>query len=93
MVAKHERGIVERARRRFWGRGGWRADHIPAAEVKVIMVAETPSPGLMTIYRACRTFDDESARRMVFAAGEPGRLLVRRSTSSGRCVTRRRRRR
>ncbi len=46
-------------------------------EVKVIMVAETPSPGLMTIYRACRTFDDESARRMVFAAGEPGRLLVR----------------
>lgn len=46
-------------------------------EVKVIMVADTPSPGLMTIYRACRTFDDESARRMVFAAGEPGRLLVR----------------
>lgn len=45
--------------------------------VKVIMVAETPSLGLMTIYHACRTFDDESARRMVFAAGEPGRLLVR----------------
>jgi hypothetical protein len=45
--------------------------------VKVIMVAETPSPGLMTIYRACQTFDDESARRMIFAAGEPGRLLVR----------------
>jgi len=31
----------------------------------------------MTIYRACRTFDEETARRMVFAAGEPGRLLVR----------------
>ncbi|MDW5563409.1 MAG: hypothetical protein SA339_09305 [Methanomassiliicoccus sp.] len=46
-------------------------------EAKVIMVAESPSPGLMTIYRACRTFDDESARRMIFAAGEPGRLLVR----------------
>jgi hypothetical protein len=46
-------------------------------ELKVIMVAESPSPGLMTVYRACRTFDDESARRMVFAAGEPGRLLVR----------------
>ncbi len=46
-------------------------------QVKVIMVAETPSPGLMTIFHACQTFDDESARRMVFAAGEPGRLLVR----------------
>jgi hypothetical protein len=46
-------------------------------EVKVVMVAESPSIGIMTIYQACRTFDDESARRMVFAAGEPGRLLVR----------------
>lgn len=46
-------------------------------EVKVVMVAETPSSGLMTIFEACKTFDDESARRMIFAAGEPGRLLVR----------------
>jgi hypothetical protein len=46
-------------------------------EAKVVMVAESPSMGIMTIYQACRTFDDESARRMVFAAGEPGRLLVR----------------
>jgi hypothetical protein len=31
----------------------------------------------MPIYRASRTFDDESARRMIFAAGDPGRMLVR----------------
>jgi hypothetical protein len=46
-------------------------------ELKVVMVAESPSSGLMTIFEACSTFDDESARRMIFAAGEPGRLLVR----------------
>jgi hypothetical protein len=45
--------------------------------VKVIIVADSPSPALMPVYRASRTFDDESARRMIFAAGEPGRLLVR----------------
>jgi hypothetical protein len=46
-------------------------------QVKVVIVAEAPSPALMPIYRAGRTFDDESARRMIFAAGEPGRMLVR----------------
>lgn len=45
--------------------------------VKVIIVAESPSPGLTPIYHVSRTFDEESARRMIFAAGEPGRLLVR----------------
>jgi hypothetical protein len=45
--------------------------------VKVIIVAEAPSPALMPIYRASRTFDDESVRRMIFAAGDPGRMLVR----------------
>lgn len=47
------------------------------AGARVILLAESPSSGLMTIYQACRTFDDHTARRMVFAAGEPGRLLVR----------------
>ncbi len=46
-------------------------------QVKVIIVAEASSPALMPIYRASRTFDDESARRMIFAAGDPGRMLVR----------------
>ncbi len=46
-------------------------------QVKVIIVAESPSPALMPIYRASKTFDDESARRMIFAAGDPGRMLVR----------------
>ncbi len=45
--------------------------------VRVIIVAEAPSPGLIPIYKVSRTFDEESARRMIFAAGEPGRLLVR----------------
>ena len=45
--------------------------------VRVIIVAESPSPGLIPIYNVSRTFDEESARRMIFAAGEPGRLLVR----------------
>ncbi len=45
--------------------------------VKVIILAESPSPGLIPIYNVSRTFDEESARRMIFAAGEPGRLLVR----------------
>lgn len=45
--------------------------------VKVIILAESPSPSLVPIYEVSRTFDDESARRMIFAAGEPGRLLVR----------------
>lgn len=47
------------------------------SHIKVIIVADSPSPALMPVYRASRTFDDESARRMIFAAGEPGRLLVR----------------
>ena len=47
------------------------------SQVKVIIVADSPSPALIPIYQASRTFDDESARRMLFAAGEPGRLLVR----------------
>ena len=47
------------------------------SQAKVIIVADAPSSGLIPIYQASRTFDDESARRMIFAAGEPGRLLVR----------------
>ncbi len=46
-------------------------------QVKVIIVAESPSPALLPIYEVSKTFDEESARRMLFAAGEPGRLLVR----------------
>ena len=46
-------------------------------QVKVIMIAESPSPHLLPIYRVSRAFDDASARRMIFAAAEPGRMLVR----------------
>ena len=46
-------------------------------QVKVIILTESPSPSLVPIYEVSRTFDDESTRRMIFAAGEPGRLLVR----------------
>ena len=46
-------------------------------QVKVIVIAESPSPHILPIYRASRTFDDASARRMIFAAAEPGRMLVR----------------
>jgi hypothetical protein len=45
--------------------------------VKVIIIVESPSPSFLPIVNVSRTFDEESARRMVFAAGEPGRLLVR----------------
>jgi hypothetical protein len=46
-------------------------------QIKVIIVADSPSLALLPVYHASRTFDDESARRMIFAAGEPGRILVR----------------
>jgi hypothetical protein len=46
-------------------------------QVRVIIIAESPSPHLLPIYQVSRTFDDVSARRMIFAAAEPGRLLVR----------------
>jgi hypothetical protein len=49
----------------------------PPPQVKVVIVAESPSSALIPIYQVSRTFDDESARRMIFAAAEPGRLLVR----------------
>ena len=55
-----------------------RAVCVPRPEhVGVIVIAESPSPHLLPIYRASRTFYDASARRMIFAAAEPGRLLVR----------------
>lgn len=51
---------------------------VPRPEkVKAIILAESPSAHLLPVYRVSRTFDDASARRMVFAAAEPGRLLVR----------------
>jgi len=56
----------------------WRGIEVPRPEqVKAIVLAESPSANLLPIYRVSRTFDDASARRMLFAAAEPGRLLVR----------------
>jgi len=63
-------GIVERPKRR--------GVHVPRPEqIKVLIVAESPSPHLLPVYHVSCAFDDASARRMIFAAAEPGRLLVR----------------
>ena len=56
----------------------WQRVEVPRPEhVKVVMIAESPSPHLLPVYRVSRTFDDASARLMIFASAEPGRLLVR----------------
>ncbi len=47
------------------------------AQPKIILIAESPSAALLPIYGVSRTFPPDAARHMLFAAGEPGRLLVR----------------
>ncbi|NLK25479.1 MAG: hypothetical protein GX307_02755 [Euryarchaeota archaeon] len=56
----------------------WPGVRVPQPErVKVLILSESPSYHILTIYRVSRTFDDATARKMIFAAAEPGRLLVR----------------
>lgn len=57
--------------------GQWEIS-VPAPDrTRVLILAECPSPGLLPVFMAGRSFDEESTRRMVFAAAEPGRLLAR----------------
>ena len=46
-------------------------------DVKVIIITEGFPTHLLPLYKASLAFDDLTARCMIFAASEPGRLIVR----------------